>query len=171
MTGDAREVIAGLEERMAMYAADGRFEQARSWRDRLESYLRACVRRHRLAALGATEEIVAAELVAGAWHIHVIRHGRLAAAGVAPRGTDPRPVVDALLLTAEHVEPGTALTEESELLWQWLIGGTTRLVRATSPLAMPVHIGGAQALALRQAREAAQSLHYTADRRGLRPSA
>jgi hypothetical protein len=34
-----------------------------------------------------------------------------------------------------------------------------------------VHVGGAQAHALREAREAAQSLRYDADRRGLRPSA
>ena len=171
MTGDAREVIAALGERMASYAADGRFEQARSWRDRLEAYLRASVRRHRLSALADVEEIVAADLVDGGWQIHVIRHGRLAAAGFAPRGTDPRPVVDTLTLTAEHVEPGSVLTEESELLWSWLTNGTTRLVRASAPLSSPIHVGGAHALALREARESAQSARYTSDRRGLRPSA
>jgi DNA polymerase-3 subunit epsilon len=171
MTGDAREVIAALSERMATYACDGRFEQARSWRDRLEAYVRASVRRHRLATLDAIEEIVAADLVDGGWEIHVIRHGRLAAAGRAPRGSDPRPVVDALVLAAESVTPGTALTEESELLWRWLTGGTARLVRASAPLALPVHVGGAQAQSLRDARESAASVRYTADRRNLRPSA
>ncbi len=171
MSGDAREVINALTDRMAMYAADGRFEQARSWRDRLESYVRASVRRHRLEALARVDEIVAADLVDGSWQIHVIRHGRLAAAGVAPRGTDPRPVVDALVATAEVIEPGSALTEESEILWGWLTSGTTRLVRTSSPLASPVHVGGAHALALREAREAAQTVRYTADRRNLRPSA
>ncbi len=171
MTGDAREVIAALGERMASYAADGRFEQARSWRDRLEAYLRASVRRHRLSALADVEEIVAADLVDGGWQIHVIRHGRLAAAAFAPRGTDPRPVVETLTLTAEHVEPGSVLTEESELLWSWLTNGTTRLVRASAPLSSPIHVGGAHALALREARESAQSARYTSDRRGLRPSA
>ena len=171
MTGDARDVIAALNDRMVTLAADDRFEQARSWRDRLEAYLRASVRRQRLTALGDASEVVAADLVDGAWHIHVIRHGRLAAAGIAPRGTDPRPVVGALLATAEDVEPGSALTEESELLWQWLTSGSVRLVSATSPLALPVHVGGAQAQALREARESAASAHYTADRRNLRPSA
>ncbi len=171
MTGDAREVIDALSERMATFAVDGRFEQARSWRDRLEAYLRASVRSHRLTALADTEEIVAADLVDGGWQIHVIRHGRLAAAGIAPRGTDPRPVVDTLTLTAEHVEPGSVLTEESEILWTWLTNGTTRLVRASAPLSSPIHVGGAHALALREARESAQTARYTSDRRSLRPTA
>ena len=171
MEGDAREVIEAISQRMGSLAADGRFEQARSWRDRLESYVRGSVRRHRLAALADADEIVAAELVDGAWQIHVIRHGRLAAAGIAPRGADPRPVVDALVATAEVIEPGSALTEESEMLWRWLTSGTTRLVRATSSLASPIHVGGAQADALREARESAQTIRYTADRRNLRPTA
>jgi DNA polymerase-3 subunit epsilon len=169
LTGDTRAVVAAIHERMATLADAGRFEQARTWRDRLESYVRASVRRHRLATLADAEEIVAAQLVDGAWHIHVIRHGRLAAAGVAPRGTDPRPVVDALALTADHVEPGSALTEETDLLWRWLTDA--RLVRVSAPLALPVHVGGEMADSLRRAREAADTLRYTADRRGLRPSA
>lgn len=168
-TGDTRVVVAALHDRMATLSEAGRFEQARTWRDRLESYVRASVRRHRLSVLADAEEIVAAELVDGAWHIHVIRHGRLAAAGVAPRGSDPRPVVDALVLTADHVERGSALTEETDLLWRWLIDA--RLVRVSTPLALPVHVGGEVAESLRRAREAADSLRYTADRRGLRPSA
>jgi DNA polymerase-3 subunit epsilon len=169
LTGDTRAVVAAIHERMATLADAGRFEQARTWRDRLESYVRASVRRHRLATLADAEEIVAAQLVDGAWHIHVIRHGRLAGAGVAPHGTDPRPVVDALALTADHVEPGSALTEETDLLWRWLTDA--RLVRVSAPLALPVHVGGEMADSLRRAREAADTLRYTADRRGLRPSA
>jgi DNA polymerase-3 subunit epsilon len=169
LTGDTRAVVAAIHERMATLADAGRFEQARTWRDRLESYVRASVRRHRLATLADAEEIVAAQLVDGAWHIHVIRHGRLAGAGVAPHGTDPRPVVDALALTADHVEPGSALTEETDLLWRWLTDA--RLVRVSAPLALPLHVGGEMADSLRRAREAADTLRYTADRRGLRPSA
>jgi DNA polymerase-3 subunit epsilon len=168
-SGDSRAVVAAIHERMATLAESGRFEQARAWRDRLESYARASVRRHRLAALTDIEEIVAAQLVDGAWHIHVIRHGRLAAAGVAARGTDPRLVVDALVMAAEHVEPGSALTEETDMLWRWLV--EARLVRASAPLALPVHVGGEVADSLRRAREAAETLRYSADRRGLRPRA
>lgn len=169
LSGDSREVVASLTVRMTEQADAGRFEQARSWRDRLEAYLRASVRAQRLRSLTEAAEIVAAEAIDGAWHIHVIRHGRLAAAGVSPRGADPRPIVDALVLTAETVEPGSALTEETEILSRWLAGA--RLVRASSTLSLPVHAGGAMAQSLRQAREAAESLRYTDDRRGLRPSA
>ena len=154
---------------MATLAETGRFEQARAWRDRLESYVRASVRRHRLTALAETEEIVAAQLVDGAWHIHVIRYGRLAAAGVAARGEDPRPVVDALVLSGDSVEPGSALTEETDILWRWLVDA--RLVRTSASLSLPIHVGGEVADSLRRAREAAETLRYTADRRGLRPSA
>lgn len=168
-SGDSREVVAAIHARMATLAETGRFEQARAWRDRLESYVRASVRRHRLTALAETEEIVAAQLVDGAWHIHVIRYGRLAAAGVAARGEDPRPVVDALVLSGDSVEPGSALTEETDILWRWLVDA--RLVRTSASLSLPIHVGGEVADSLRRAREAAETLRYTADRRGLRPSA
>ena len=169
LSGDSREVVASITVRMAEQADAGRFEQARGWRDRLEAYLRASVRAQRLRSLTEAAEIVAAEAIDGAWHVHVIRHGRLAAAGVSPRGADPRPIVDALVMTAETVEPGSALTEETEVLSRWL--ADARLVRASSTLSLPLHAGGAMAESLRQAREAAQSLRYTDDRRGLRPSA
>ncbi len=169
LSGDSREVVASITVRMAEQADAGRFEQARGWRDRLEAYLRASVRAQRLRSLTEAAEIVAAEAIDGAWHVHVIRHGRLAAAGVSPRGADPRPIVDALVMTAETVEPGSALTEETEVLSRWLAGA--RLVRASSTLSLPLHTGGAMAESLRQAREAAESLRYTDDRRGLRPSA
>jgi DNA polymerase III subunit epsilon len=169
LDGDTRDVHTALAVRMQEHSAAGRFEQARIWRDRLEAYLHASVRAHRLRSLGHTAEIVAAELLDGAWHIHVIRYGRLAAAGVATRGVDPRPIVDALVRTADDVAPGSALTEETEILSRWLAGA--RLVRVSEPLSLPVHVGGAMAQSLRQAREAADAVQYSADRRGLRPSA
>ena len=171
LTGDVRAVVDDLMSRMAALSEADRYEQARAWRDRLEAFLRACLRSQQLAVLGSLEEAVAAECVDGAWQIHVIRHGRLAAAGLAPRGEDPRPLLEALLLTADVVRPGEALIEESETLWRWLTSGDARLVRTTAPLSLPVHVGGGQAEALRAAREAAESLRYTADRRPLRPTA
>jgi DNA polymerase III subunit epsilon len=169
LSGDTRAVTAALQSRMTSLADQGRFEQAGAWRDRLEAYARASVRHHRLRVLAETEEIVAAQLVDGGWQIHVVRHGRLAAAGLAPRGADPRPVVEALVSAADQPEPGSALVEETELLWRWLIDA--RLVRATRPLELPLHVGGDIAESLRQARESVEILRYTADRRGLRPSA
>ena len=170
-TGDARAIVDDLLARMADLSAADRFEQAKAWRDRLEAFLRACLRTHQLAVFGAIEELVAAECVDGAWHIHVIRHGRMAAAGVAARGEDPLPLLDALVRTADVVAPGEALVEESEILWRWLTDGAARLVRTTAPLALPLHVGGAHLEAVRGAREAADTLRYTADRRSLRPTA
>ncbi|MFM9136473.1 MAG: DEDD exonuclease domain-containing protein [bacterium] len=171
LTGDVRAVVEELMARMAALSEADRYEQARAWRDRLEAFLRACLRSRQLAALATVEELVAAECVEGAWHVHVIRHGRLAAAGLAPRGEDPRPLLDALLLTADVVHPGEALLEESEILWRWLTTGDARLVRTTEPLALPVHMGAGRLEALKEAREAADMLRYAADRRSLRPTA
>ena len=63
----------------------------------------------------------------------MVRHGRLAAAGVARRGVAPMPVVEALRTGAQTVlpRPGPlrgADAEEVRLLHRWLTGGGTRLV-------------------------------------------
>lgn len=171
MSGDTRPVVDDLLRRMSDLAVSGRFEQAQAWRDRLEAFLRGSLRAHQRATFTDAEEIVAAQCVDGAWQIHVLRHGRLAAAGVAARGEDPLPIVEALLLTADVVQPGEALVEETDALWSWLTDGATRLVHTSAPLSMPIHVGGAVLDAVRGAREASSVLRYTADVRGLRPSA
>ncbi len=61
----------------------------------------------------------------GGWEIAVVRHGRLAAAGVAARGVPPMPVIDALRAGAQVVLPGPgplrgAPAEEVGLLHRWL---------------------------------------------------
>ena len=169
MLGDVRAVVEAVHARMHDQGARGRFEEAQSWRDRLEVFLRGVHRARRLALLAEAEEIVAAEAIDGAWHIHVIRHGRLAAAGRSEPGADPRPILDALLATAEAAVPDHGLVEESELLWRWL--ETARLVRATMPLSLPAHSGGALWAAIVDARQSAGQLGYRADRRPLRPTA
>ena len=65
----------------------------------------------------------------------MVRHGRLAAAGVAARGVPPMPVIDALRAGAQVVLPGPgplrgAPAEEVGLLHRWLTTGGTRLVHA-----------------------------------------
>lgn len=169
--GDTRSVIDDVHRRMLELSGAGRYEDALAWRDRLEALLRGAVRAHELSSFTTTEEIVAAQCVDGAWHIHVMRYGRLAAAGIAARGDDPKPLVTALLATGEVAVPGETLVEESEVLWRWLADGATRLVHTTSPLSLPTHLGGAQLSALRTARESAETLRYTGDRRALRPTA
>ena len=118
------------------HAARERFETAARHRDRLAALVLALGRAQRLAALAAIDELVGARPDGrGGWEIAVIRHGRLAAAGVAPRGVPPMPVIDALRAGAQVVlpDPGPlrgAPAEEVGVLHRWLGTGGTRLVHA-----------------------------------------
>ena len=70
-------------------AADERFEEAGVHRDRLAAFVRAAARTQRLTALTRCPEVVAARREDdGRWAVHVVRYGRLAAAGVIPPGAD-----------------------------------------------------------------------------------
>ncbi|MHA6783918.1 DEDD exonuclease domain-containing protein [Pseudonocardia saturnea] len=111
-----------------------RFEDAARRRDRLAALILALDRTQRLAALARVEELVGARPDGrGGWEVAVLRHGRLAAAGVAPRGVAPMPVIDALRLGAQTILTGPgplrgAPHEEVRLLHRWLASGGTRLV-------------------------------------------
>ncbi|AXT86766.1 DEDD exnuclease domain-containing protein [Aeromicrobium sp. A1-2] len=134
MTGDPEELVTAVRTRMLDLARTERFEDAAIWRDRLTGFLRAVVRTQRLRELTGSGELVAAAPHPEGWEIHVIRFGRLAAAGVMPRGTHPIGWVDALLATAETVEPGfgpipAATAEETETLLRWLDSPGLRMVR------------------------------------------
>jgi DNA polymerase-3 subunit epsilon len=120
-----------------------RFEAAATRRDRLAALLTALRRAQRLAALTELPELVAAYPDGrGGWELAVLRHGRLAAAGVARRGVPPMPVVAALRAGAETVRPGPgplsgAPAEEAGVLLRWLERPGTRLVHCTTPWAEP----------------------------------
>jgi DNA polymerase III subunit epsilon len=111
-----------------------RFEAAARLRDRLAALVVGLARAQRLAALAAVPELVGARPDgSGGWEVSVLRYGRLAAAGVARRGTPPMPVIDALRLGAQAILPGPgplhgAPVEEVRLLHRWLTTGGTRLV-------------------------------------------
>jgi DNA polymerase-3 subunit epsilon len=142
LVGDPRQLVDSVRARMLELAGAQRFEDAARWRDRLTAFLRAAHRTQRLRELTAVPELVAAAPHPEGWEIHAFRHGRLAAAGVMPRGTHPTGWVDALLATAETVPPGfgptpAATHEETELLLRWLAAPGLRLVRGAwhAPLA------------------------------------
>jgi DNA polymerase-3 subunit epsilon len=115
-------------------AARERFEAAARLRDRLAALVVALARSQRLTALAALPELVGARPDGrGGWEVAVLRYGRLAAAGVARRGTPPMPVIDALRLGAQTILPAPgplhgAPVEEVRLLHRWLSTGGTRLV-------------------------------------------
>ena len=179
MSGDLRDVVAAAERRMGQLSDEERYEEAAAWRERLGHLVGASLRTHRLAMLSRAAEVVAARpLDDRSWEIHVIRHGRLAGAGLAAPGADPRPVVEALVATAEHVDPPAGslpagLTEEALELLGWLESDGVRLVRADRALALPVDCGGSLIQRLGEVRRAIQRAamvdDYDSTIRGGRP--
>jgi len=140
---DPGPVVQRLLERIAAYASRDRYEEAAVVRGRLSALLRATIRMQRLRSLTAIAELVAARpAAAGGWELAVVRHGRLAAAGVSPPGTHPRPVIEVLLASAETVRPGPGPTpcasaEETERVLAWLERDGTRLVHTSDGWALP----------------------------------
>jgi DNA polymerase-3 subunit epsilon len=115
------------------------------------------VRTHRLNGLRSITELVAGVPTDnGGWEIHVIRHGRLAAAAQAAPGVDPLPVVQAALAMAD-ISGDEVLTEETAALAEWLDQPGVRLVQTSAPLSMPAHCGGHLIDQLNSARKAAQA--------------
>jgi len=148
MTGDAGSVVTSFRAHMGVLAAGRRFEEAAVHRDRLLTFVRAAARMQRLVALTALSEVVAAAPTPEAgWELVVVRHGRLSACGVVPRGAAVRPFVDALQVTAEQVTPGPgplpcASAEETECVLRWLERPGVRLVVSSGAWCSPAH--GAQ---------------------------
>jgi DNA polymerase III subunit epsilon len=139
-------VVSKISKRMAALATASRFEDAGSWRDRLASFLRGAARTQRLRALTRCPEVVAARRDEGRWTVHVIRHGRLTAAGVIPPGAHAGEWVRQLRESAETVVPGPGPTpattaEETEKILRWLESDGVRLVHVEGEWTCPV--GGA----------------------------
>jgi len=174
VTRDPSPQVAALQRRITTLADSERFEDAAQQRDRLAAMLRSVSSLQRLVSLTQVPELVAARpTVDLGWELVVVRHGRLAAAGVLPRGQAPGPFVDALVATAETVTPGpgplpASTAEEARALLRWLESDGVRLVRLEGELASPV-AGAARWRTwlgeLEGVREAAQPFD---DRRGLR---
>ncbi|HSO05180.1 MAG TPA: DEDD exonuclease domain-containing protein, partial [Candidatus Limnocylindrales bacterium] len=101
---DPAEVVDALTARMDVLAGQERYEEAGAWRDRLSALLRGVDTATTSDVLGQTHQIVAARPTDDrGWEVHVIRHGRLAAAGVIPAGVDPTGPLAAILAAAEEV--------------------------------------------------------------------
>lgn len=124
-------------------AARERFEAAAHRRDALVALVHALGRAQRFATLADLPELVAAHPDGtGGWELAVVRYGRLAAAGTAPRGVPPRPLIAELRHGAQVVLPEDgplrgAPVEEVRLLHRWLTGGGARLVACDVAWAEP----------------------------------
>ena len=152
------DVVAALTTRMNALAADERFEEAGIHRDRLAAFVRAAARTQRLSALTRCPEVVATRREDhGGWAVHVVRYGRLAAAGVIPAGADAHRYVSGLRASAETVRPGlgpvpAASAEETEQILRWLESPGIRLVDIDGEWTCPV-AGASRHLAVHDAVE------------------
>jgi len=145
------DVVDLITRRMAVLSADERFEEAGVHRDRLAAFVRAVARTQRLTALTSIPHLVATRREddpAGRahWAVHVVRHGRLAAAGVIPPGADAHQYVAELVASSETVLGGpgpapAATAEETERILRWLETPGVRLVEVDGEWTCPV--GGA----------------------------
>lgn len=152
IVGDSRRVVTALTTRMGALAEQERFEDAGAVRDRMLALVRGIARVQRIAPVAASPEIVAARPApTGGWEVVVVRHGRLAATTVTPRGADPMPYIEAARTSAEVVLPApwpapAALPEETEKVLRWLESPGVRLVDLDGEWSCPVGgAGGARA--------------------------
>ena len=141
-------VRARLAATMDALSAQERFEEAGTHRDRLVAMVRGTARSQRLQGLTGCSELVAARRDDdGRWEVHVIRYGRLAAAGVIPSGASAREWVRGLRDSAETVPPGfgpapAATPDETEVILRWLEAPGVRLVHVEGEWTCP--LGGAR---------------------------
>lgn len=168
ITGSHSAAFDAATAQIAALAERGHFESAARLRDHTATAVDVLWRGQRLHALSTVAEMVAAQPDgAGGWHLAVIRHGRLAAAGTARRGVPPMPVVDAVCAGAQTVLPeaaplGGALVEETALLVRWLATPGTRMVRTTDGWASPAQSAGRWAGWAATARSARLAAEQTA---------
>jgi DNA polymerase-3 subunit epsilon len=179
------DVVDLIGRRMAVLAADQRFEEAGVHRDRLSAFVRAAARTQRLSAVTGIPHLVAARredypsagsAPRGRWSVHVVRHGRLAAAGVIPAGADAHAYVAQLVASGESVAGGpgptpAATAEETERILRWLEGPGVRLIEVDGEWTCPVG-GATRHLAQHDAvHQSRLDLVPFDDRRGLAPVA
>lgn len=173
LVDDPEAVVDVIGAKMAALAADERYEEAGAHRDRLGAFLRAASRTQRLTALTGRGELTAVRCdERGRWQVHVIRHGRLAAAGVIPPGGDAHTYVAQLRAAAETVSTGpgpvpAASAEETERILHWLEQPGVRLVEVEGAWTCPVRGAGRHLTLHDTARRARESLVPFDERREL----
>jgi DNA polymerase-3 subunit epsilon len=135
--GLENSALAAAARRIAELAGRQRYESAARLRDHTVDAVEVLWRGQRLRALSSLPELVAAAPDgAGGWQLAVVRHGQLAAAGIARRGVPPMPVVEAIEAGAQVILPqpaplGGALVEETALIARWLAAPGVRIVRTS----------------------------------------
>ncbi len=154
LTSDVSPLVRRAEPRLRQLVSAERFEDAAVLTERLEGFSRAALRHHRLASLAGCAQIVAARRTDPGWEIHVIRHGRLAAAALARPGEVPQQVARDAVTVAEWVAPPpgpapAAIIEETERIADWLEQPGVRLIEVQGDWCWPLRIGPAASVQIR----------------------
>ncbi|MCW2812196.1 MAG: dnaQ [Friedmanniella sp.] len=144
LAADARPAVAGVQHRLSRLVEQQRFEEAATIGRRLQTLARTGQRFHRVRSLASCPEIVAARREGPNWEIHVVRYGRLAAAGLSGPHEVPQAVARAVRDTAETVSPPlpplpAATIEETERVADWLEQPGVRLIEITGDWMWPLH--------------------------------
>lgn len=151
---DVGPLVRAAEPRLRHLVRAERFEDAAVLTERLEAFSRAALRHHRLASLASCAQIVAAYRAEAGWEIHVVRHGRLAAAALARPGEVPQQVARDAVATAEWVPrpvgpAPAAIVEETERVADWLERPGVRLIEIDGDWCWPLRIGPSAAERIR----------------------
>lgn len=141
---DVRPLLRKVANRMRRLVDQERYEEAGEVTGRLRRYAETARRWHRLRSVADCPEVVAAAPSATGWDVHVLRYGRLAAAGRTRPGQHPVTLATQLRRTAETVVSPTlaepaASTEETELLAAWLESPGLRLIELEGCWAWPIN--------------------------------
>ncbi len=171
LVADPAPVLGALSRAMSSLSEQQRYEDAARRRERLSAFVRGTARSQRVSALTGCPQVVAARDVgAGAWEVHVLRFGRLAAAGVLAAGVEPATFVTTLVAGAETVLPGPGPTPaaslgETETVLRWLESDGVRLIEVDGEWSCPLGGAGRVASALEPAAQTRAVLEPFDERR------
>jgi len=113
MVSESKELDKIVMNRIKQHAAAERFEEAQRLKDLLMGFNRAVLRINQLRQIVSLPEVVSTTISEQGHEVHVIRYGRLVAAGTTPHATQLSELIAALLLSAEQVEPRGILPAKS----------------------------------------------------------
>lgn len=153
LTHDAWLVTRPVLAKLSELSSAQRYEEAAALLAHLRTYLRVADGTQQRQALTDAGEVVAAERDERAWVVHVIRYGRLAGAARGSQGAPCDEVARAALATASTVTPPdgpgpAALTEETDIVLNWLRKPGVRTLAVTGTWHLPVASAAAALRAL-----------------------
>jgi DNA polymerase-3 subunit epsilon len=133
-------IESNLQQRISQLASQERFEEAAAVRDRLQAWLSAAIRFHRLKTISRISEIIAVATTETGFDIHIIRYGALAAAGTTTNISDIGSEIAAMKSTAQEFLPplapaGAGSISEAMMICNWLDAAEVMLIETSEPLA------------------------------------